>query len=499
MKKMVCILSALGMLLTTVPAISASAEETATLIAGDANQSGSVDILDLITVNKATLGTVKLSDAQIMAVDFNHNGIVDSEDSLVLLKYLVEITDSLPSVEQTNTLQLNTTSSVGAEMSVPELIPGFEKTVTEEHDQQTGADYMKHYITAAPEADAPVNYDTHYAPTWIPADMMLRTEVFEHATDDLTDTTITGYAKEYSQIYYVPNEPCELRFEQKTIADFNQTLIEQDPAYLETLAQKNHEEENTSVITINGTPGFYTKIDNYRNGKCTSTFYQLIWKQGGYVMQLNNYVDLSLEDMVRIAESVVPEKRVFASAVGDASNEPKYNFVQMASAEGNGITYMDITVDPAEDAPTDYSRTYRINALPENVRLESTCTTFSYTDLGQKGDIECLTTRHNVLTENGMKNVTLYVQTQKDFDFLMQYGPSINNCGIRYDCVDITVNGHPGFCYLFITSDQEDNPLISYFPCWMQDGYVMFMHDSCHFTLEEVIKIAESVSEVQKS
>ncbi|MCR5480276.1 MAG: hypothetical protein K6F27_10530 [Ruminococcus sp.] len=33
--------------------------------------------------------------------------------------------------------------------------------------------------------------------------------------------------------------------------------------------------------------------------------------------------------------------------------------------------------------------------------------------------------------------------------------------------------------------------------CWMKDGYMMYMTNNCDFPLDEVIRIAESVTEVQ--
>ncbi|MBR7084248.1 MAG: dockerin type I repeat-containing protein, partial [Oscillospiraceae bacterium] len=57
--------------------------------AGDADGSGEVDILDVITVNKSILGKELMTEAQIKAVDFNGNGKPDSSESLTILKYIV--------------------------------------------------------------------------------------------------------------------------------------------------------------------------------------------------------------------------------------------------------------------------------------------------------------------------------------------------------------------------------------------------------------------------
>ena len=53
---------------------------------GDTNNSGEVDIMDVIAANKTQLGQKTLSSAAIRATDFNGSGDVDSSDCLELLK-----------------------------------------------------------------------------------------------------------------------------------------------------------------------------------------------------------------------------------------------------------------------------------------------------------------------------------------------------------------------------------------------------------------------------
>ena len=65
------------------------------LLAGDVDGSGKVDILDVITMNKAVLGKESLNKSQIKAADFNQNGVPDSEESLMILKYIVGLIESL--------------------------------------------------------------------------------------------------------------------------------------------------------------------------------------------------------------------------------------------------------------------------------------------------------------------------------------------------------------------------------------------------------------------
>ena len=65
-----------------------------TLLEGDADGSGQIDILDAVTLNKAILGKETLSETQLKAIDFNGNGKPDSEESLMLMKYIVGLITS---------------------------------------------------------------------------------------------------------------------------------------------------------------------------------------------------------------------------------------------------------------------------------------------------------------------------------------------------------------------------------------------------------------------
>ncbi len=56
---------------------------------GDADESGEIDILDVITVNKAILGKETLTENGLKAIDFNGNGKPDAGEAQTLLKYIV--------------------------------------------------------------------------------------------------------------------------------------------------------------------------------------------------------------------------------------------------------------------------------------------------------------------------------------------------------------------------------------------------------------------------
>lgn len=62
---------------------------------GDIDGSQNVDILDVITLNKAILGKEILSEREVSAIDFNKNGIPEAQEALALMKYIVGMTESL--------------------------------------------------------------------------------------------------------------------------------------------------------------------------------------------------------------------------------------------------------------------------------------------------------------------------------------------------------------------------------------------------------------------
>ena len=56
---------------------------------GDADGSGKIDILDVITINKAILGKEKLTAEQLKAIDFNSNSKPEASEALMIMKYIV--------------------------------------------------------------------------------------------------------------------------------------------------------------------------------------------------------------------------------------------------------------------------------------------------------------------------------------------------------------------------------------------------------------------------
>lgn len=65
------------------------------VIAGDTNGDSEVDIIDVIAMNKVILGQKQFTAEQLKACDFNQDGMVDPDDSLLLMKYIVGLIDIL--------------------------------------------------------------------------------------------------------------------------------------------------------------------------------------------------------------------------------------------------------------------------------------------------------------------------------------------------------------------------------------------------------------------
>ena len=66
---------------------------TGSLATGDVNADGDIDIMDVIAVNKYLLGGSLLNQSQCVAADVDADGIVTPTDSLIILKYVVDIID----------------------------------------------------------------------------------------------------------------------------------------------------------------------------------------------------------------------------------------------------------------------------------------------------------------------------------------------------------------------------------------------------------------------
>ena len=77
--------------LGAAPAQETTAPQGTALPLGDLDNSGTIDIMDVIKINKFLLGSATLTPDEKTAADVNGNGDVDSTDSLNILKYVVEL------------------------------------------------------------------------------------------------------------------------------------------------------------------------------------------------------------------------------------------------------------------------------------------------------------------------------------------------------------------------------------------------------------------------
>ena len=67
---------------------------------GDVNLDGRVDITDAVLLNKATAGVVTLNDAARQNADCDADGMTDTNDATVLLRFLVQIINNLPEMAE---------------------------------------------------------------------------------------------------------------------------------------------------------------------------------------------------------------------------------------------------------------------------------------------------------------------------------------------------------------------------------------------------------------
>lgn len=70
--------------------------ETADVTYGDINLDGAITLSDVVIMNKAISGTVTLNDEATANADVNEDNQVDASDTLTLLKFVVQIVDTLP-------------------------------------------------------------------------------------------------------------------------------------------------------------------------------------------------------------------------------------------------------------------------------------------------------------------------------------------------------------------------------------------------------------------
>ncbi|MBD5142016.1 MAG: hypothetical protein HDT22_00135 [Ruminococcus sp.] len=70
-------------------------EEEEKVKLGDISENGEVDVIDVIMINKSILGQKALTKSQSNSADVNKNGIVEPNDSLLIMKYIVGLIETL--------------------------------------------------------------------------------------------------------------------------------------------------------------------------------------------------------------------------------------------------------------------------------------------------------------------------------------------------------------------------------------------------------------------
>ena len=84
---------------TTATESSGTSPTTGTVIFGDVNLDGKVDISDAVLLNKTVAGTISLSESAKKNADCDGDGETGSNDAVVLLRFLVHLIQTLPSTE----------------------------------------------------------------------------------------------------------------------------------------------------------------------------------------------------------------------------------------------------------------------------------------------------------------------------------------------------------------------------------------------------------------
>ena len=85
---------------TTAQTTASSSEVLGQVLYGDVNLDGRVDITDAVLLNKATAGVVTLNDTARQNADCDADGMTDTNDATVLLRFLVQIINNLPEMAE---------------------------------------------------------------------------------------------------------------------------------------------------------------------------------------------------------------------------------------------------------------------------------------------------------------------------------------------------------------------------------------------------------------
>jgi len=113
-KKILSVFTAVSLLLVSLPitftTASATGESESLVNFGDADESGSVNIVDALKTLHQVVGATSMKNTQLMMSDVDNNGSITSADALLVLQYSVELIDTFP-VSSANNVYINGTLS----------------------------------------------------------------------------------------------------------------------------------------------------------------------------------------------------------------------------------------------------------------------------------------------------------------------------------------------------------------------------------------------------
>ena len=200
--------AALALTLGLMPAATAIAAEY-----GDANLDGKVSIVDVIMINKSVLGAETLSSEQRTVSDVDGNGDVTAEDSLMILKFLVDLVDDLTPdttvpTEPTTTAAPETTTAP-ATTAATETDPVEPETTEAPVTTTTAVETTTAEVpetTEAPETTTTAEMTTTEAPETTTEAPVTTTEApvttteAPETTTEAPATTTEGIVSEYAEV-----------------------------------------------------------------------------------------------------------------------------------------------------------------------------------------------------------------------------------------------------------------------------------------------------------
>ena len=87
-----------GIAFVPLERITTTTSTSDSVLYGDINLDGRVELSDAVLLNKATAGSVQLNTLAIKNADCNNDSVMSAEDSLTLLRFLVHLITSLPEI-----------------------------------------------------------------------------------------------------------------------------------------------------------------------------------------------------------------------------------------------------------------------------------------------------------------------------------------------------------------------------------------------------------------